>query len=377
MSVKAVEDEYGFNLELGEGQTWWPATVILEEVPYDNFYDTVEETMKVSGLSYEIYANSAVIGTGTWVFGQNVTANGHSLTLSMLNDGDLLFSKKGTLYLQCYFNNAKNPQIKIQRGNLTETLPLLTDSLTNSVAYNQYAYVEIPNDDLSLTGVVVQGDFDGSHYITVGCTKYGYILAEDAADTNTDTKNIFELLQNFIGGFWENIFNKVSESIKPITNWVSSFWSNMVTRITSIFQPLFDYISAFWDNITEKLDYLRDQIVSIFVPDDEYFQNWLQEQYDFLVDKFGALGYLQSYVIDLFNAFYNAEFGEPVLTCPSIELDVPNFGHFVIMEEKEVNLNELTEGFDVAVDMLRFATSAIYCFALSGYAMKIKDEILR
>lgn len=343
----------------------------------------VEENISLSsgGISCT-YVNSNGTYSTTLPFGYSLAVYNvaKNITCTLYNNGNPLFTNGGTLYLNLssYATTIVMYVTYTDGGGYSEqfTGNWSSGSASIEIVVNN-SDADISKIQFMYSGAIQQSN--GDYALRGGIFKYGYILdeVETGNETAETTKDIFSLLQSFISNFWTNILDKTTESLEPITNWISSFWTNIKTNITSVFQPLFNYISSFWDNITEKLDYLRDQIVSIFVPDDDYFQNWLEEQYNFLVDKFGALGYLQTYIIDLFNAFYNAEFGEPVLTCPAIELDVPNFGHYVIMEEKVVNFNELTDGFDVALEMLRFATSAIYCFALGGYALRVKDDILR
>ncbi len=341
------------------------------EIPY-----TYEETgryvieeeigLNTSGVSFYWehypYVNYVSYGTVDLAFGSTklITNLASLIEMTLYNDDQLLFNKGGTLYLKLVAYSTKG-KLHVYRSGGTETITNIT---TDPTDVNAMTEIEIDNSLANITkikivlnGPVKQGT--GDSFLCGGVVKYGYTLSasdDEAAEENS--KNIFELLQSFIGGFWTNIQNK----------------------ITSVFSYLETFISDFWTSFSEKIesgfDYLVEGVIGIFIPSDDYINEWLSEYYNLFKEKFGALGYVQSYIVDLFTTFYSAEVGDPVLTFPKIEIKVPNYGTYLISNEMKINLNNLVKDIPLAVDMLHFATSIIMALSIFEYGRKTLVDIL-
>lgn len=361
----------------------------------------IQEEIKVKTQGYEFYwehkpyVTYTSYGTSDLAFGTTkvVTNAAQLVRMTLYNDDRLLFNQSGTLYLKLVAYSTKGT-LKITKvgGTVSETSIACDPSDINAMIE-----LEIPNTladiikiEILLNGPVKQGT--GDNYLAGGIVKYGYVLTGGITDGSEHSKNIFELLKGFVANFWNNTMGSIANVFTFLTNFVSNFWTSFTEKLQSgydyltdsvsnLFEYLKDFVLGFWEDFKEKIelgfDYLTDNIKGLFVPDEEFVNDWLSDYYSYFVNKFGALGYMHNYILDLFNTFYNAEFGEPILTMPRMALTIPNYGYYVICEQQQVNLNNLVKDIPSAVNMLHFATSVIMTLALCGYGVKLKDEILR
>lgn len=251
----------------------------------------VQEKISISGSGLTLNWNSSYSGGATLLFGQSkvITNLCTSASLVMTNNGNLLFSKAGTLnllitayandvYVNVYHSDGTGERITVT-PNLSSTSGTAFVSVDNSFA-------DITTVQVVYSGGVLQSTNDT--WIAVGLVKYGYILNESAADSAQveTSKNIFEAIKTFFGNFWSNITSSLVSPLKVAIGYVTSaiddIWSlftddwdvsmfflnirdtisdfltspleNITTRITNIFSQFTTGTSAFWGFFDSKLE---------------------------------------------------------------------------------------------------------------------------
>lgn len=341
VSANEIYDDY----ELDEnGDVIWEVAYIpalFNSVSWE-IQSQIEYTkFQYKALMYNGAGAATGTQTGNLTFGSSFHAAMNYCSwcqIDIYNDGVYLFKDKGTLYLKVYSyvpNYANNTPTDttayvLAKYSTGEEQKYLT-------GFGGYYDLTIPNDDGTLISLTAYTSSLAVREIYLGFQQYGYEVSAPV-DTGVETsKNILELLQNFIGGFWNNVTSSIS----------------------NVFKFLSDFVSGFWNNLSNKFGELVGQIAAIFIPDDVFLQSWTQEVTELVQDKLGALGWVAGYFTNFFNDILQSGYGEPVLTIPEISIDIPNYGSYLILEETEYNFNSVYEHFPFLESILKFATSLL------------------
>lgn len=292
-----------------------PSTLI-ESGPSD-ISSEVQESMNVSSMTYTFFSQtSSTVASGNFKFGSGYFYNHvYRASFNIHNDGQRLFSSPGTLNLFIgAWGSSATVEVTYSSG-VTESMALTCS--TTDYAMN---YIVIPNHEGNLTDITLRGicypDVGYGTGLGITFVKYGYILDKSADDTAENTKNIFELLKDFIGGFWNNITSAFQNAISNVIN-------------------------------------------ALFVPDEDLLKSRILALKEQVNNSLGILIYPTTFLIDLFNAVKDADASMGVITFPQIKWE-----EYTIIEETTFDLNGfLTGSFSPLVSACKFATSVVLIFA--------------
>ena len=165
------------------------------------------------------------------------------------------------------------------------------------------------------------------------------INAENAVVENANTtKGILSTVKG--------IFSGIANLPKNIANAIGGFFSALGDRISGFFSNLINSMSNFFSELGNKVVQLGSTIIngiidglkSLFIPEDDYFTNWLNNFRTLLNNKLGFLTYPFELFANVINRFLNLNDGTDLIHIP--EIKVPNFD-FVIIEEQEFDLKSL------------------------------------
>lgn len=167
------------------------------------------------------------------------------------------------------------------------------------------------------------------------------INAENAVVENANTtKGIF--------GTVKAIFSSIGNLPKNIANAIGGFFSALGDRISGFFSNLINSMSNFFSELGNKVVQLGSTIIngiidglkSLFIPEDDYFTNWLNNFRTLLNNKLGFLTYPFELFANVINRFLNLNDGTGLIHIP--EIKVPNFD-FILIQEQDYNLKQVYE----------------------------------
>lgn len=138
--------------------------------------------------------------------------------------------------------------------------------------------------------------------------------------------NLPKNIANSLGSFFTDLGNKVVNLGTTIINGLSSFFADLGNKIVNLG--------------TTIINGIKDTLISLFIPENDYFTNWLNDFKITLENKLGFLLYPFELFIDVINRFLSLNDGSGIISIP--EVKVPNFD-YTIIEAQEYNLKELYE----------------------------------
>ena len=117
--------------------------------------------------------------------------------------------------------------------------------------------------------------------------------------------------------------NDTQEDIKETTE-----DTNETTH--SIFTSISDFFGSFFENL-----------IGIFVPDDDFFSDWFSDLNDLLSDKLGVLYYPFDFIISLLNEIYNGipDNSAGSFTFPEVKINLGGTD-YVLINRQTVSLND-------------------------------------
>lgn len=288
---------------------------------------TVEESIKTTLMEYVTRNSSGTtITTGSFVFGSSYGWNVNSATFEISNSGAVLFESGGTLYLQINYASGTDTDgtLYIYRmdGSVESFAVQDTDGLVNNGTMN---YFEVENSGADITKITLScssGSTDYGPYVGVSFVKYGYGQDEVVPEEDT-SKNIFELLKDFIGGFSQTITNAITNAIS-----------------------------------------------NIFVPDEDFLKEHITSLKEEAWDSLGMLIYPIDFLSDIYEGIKNADADRGCITIPRLEWD----GN-LILEEQKFYLNDMFGKYFSAVQVVAKTMTA---FALClGFLGNLQDKYRR
>ncbi len=130
-------------------------------------------------------------------------------------------------------------------------------------------------------------------------------------------------------------FEKILNAIKSIPDNISTFFNNLALKITE----LGDKIGNFF---VELKDGLVDGLKSLFIPEDGYFESFMEKADIWLTEHFGVLYQVTDLFITFINQLINLSPETPAITIPAIEFSLFD-EHFILVEEIEYTFDWLYE----------------------------------
>lgn len=142
----------------------------------------------------------------------------------------------------------------------------------------------------------------------------------------------------------DNAIIENSNTTKGIWGTLKSVLTNIINLPKNIANSLGTFFTDLGNKIvnlgTTIINGIKDTLISLFIPENDYFTNWLNDFKITLEEKLGFLLYPFELFIDVINRFLNLNDGSGIISIP--EVKVPNFD-YTIIEEQEYNLKELYE----------------------------------
>ena len=199
-------------------------------------------------------------------------------------------------------------------------------------------------------------------YLVVG-TQYSYMLTYTYKDVSYST----EIIATF-GGLTES--DVLKQGISEQTDTLSSILDDMTSIVDSALYELsqmseeelellrqqndndvsilegiknvVSYLNPLSENffVYKLVDLLIDALKSLFIPEDEYFNNYFDELMEWFSDRFGFFAYPLELILDILNRILSINFTEPIINIPDIE---EPFSGVQLISATSFNFNSLLE----------------------------------
>lgn len=171
----------------------------------------------------------------------------------------------------------------------------------------------------------------------------------------------------------KNIF----ETIKEMLSYLNPFSDNFILlKLWDFLGTLISYINPFSDNFLGKkiVELIGNLLKSLFVPSDEYFNNFFSDLKQWFSDRFGLLFYPFELIIDILNRITNINLSEPKFNIP--EIKEPSTGK-ILFKAQNYNFNDLldTNEFKIMHDIYFVIVDAIIIFALANLIKSKLKEV--
>lgn len=171
----------------------------------------------------------------------------------------------------------------------------------------------------------------------------------------------------------KNIF----ETIKEMLSYLNPFSDNFILlKLWDFLGTLISYINPFSDNFLGKkiVELIGNLLKSLFVPSDEYFNNFFSDLKQWFSDRFGLLFYPFELIIDILNRITNINLSEPKFNIP--EIKEPSTGR-ILFNAQNYNFNDLlnTKEFKTMHDIYFVIVDAIIIFALANLIKSKLKEV--
>lgn len=281
-----------------------------------------------------------------------------------LGDGNTVYYYNdkvfGLDFFTSYYNNDLDhpgytiPKYQFELENNKIYYFLLSSSATSlDHSYNLIDYTEIENA------------YDGLGVSTSDSFTYEQLQQEQQKKQND------QLEEN-------NKTNKnIFETIKEMLSYLNPFSDNFILlKLWDFLGTLISYINPFSDNFLGKkiVELIGNLLKSLFVPSDEYFNNFFSDLKQWFSDRFGLLFYPFELIIDILNRITNINLSEPKFNIP--EIKEPSTGK-ILFKAQDYNFNNLldTKEFKIMHDIYFVIVDAIIIFALANLIKSKLKEV--
>lgn len=208
--------------------------------------------------------------------------------------------------------------------------------------------------------------------------KYGFKLA--SKDSSGKVIKYFQSITFSIGELTDaeklqnqqDITNgKLDEQTEAIKNQTETN-KNIFEKIGE----MLSYINPFSENffVYKLIELLINAIKSLFIPGDDFFNNYFTELKDWFSDRLGFLFYPFELVIDILNKMLNINFANPVFNIPDIH---EPFTGKLLISATTFNLNSLVESGALKVihDIYLICLDAFIIFGLVMLFRRKYEEV--
>lgn len=141
-------------------------------------------------------------------------------------------------------------------------------------------------------------------------------------------------------------------------------------------KEVLSYINPFSENffVYKLIDLLIDAIKSLFIPSNDFFNNYFNELMKWFSDRLGFLSYPLELILDILNRIVNINFTEPIIQIPNFV--EPSTGQNIISSQT-YNLNSLLENntFKTCHDIYFVLVDAFIIFGLVNLLKHKLEEV--
>ena len=272
-------EEYVSECDENGVHTFYPPTTYESSDLY-----VVEEDIKLStsGILYDCFNGSGVNNySGTMAFGEAKAWGGtYKIILTLYNSGSPLFENGGVFNAELYVYST-DVRLTVARGDNVVTTVI--DSGSTEV---HYVPISINNKDADITKIEIVYNYpvpqytDGVHtgmIQSAGIMQYGYIL--NAVEEENHSKNIFELLRDWTGNFFNNMIDTIKSALPDVGSEETSELGNSLSEYESVESEVLDPAL----NSMESFDFESNSIDSLgtgFVAAITFISSFLQTLFD-------------------------------------------------------------------------------------------------
>lgn len=190
---------------------------------------------------------------------------------------------------------------------------------------------------------------------------------------STETNDI--LNNNF-----KNLFNLITkQALEEVALSQKQHQESQETQkgILATIKEVVSYINPFSDNffVYKLIDLLIEALKNLFIPGDEFFNNYFNELKEWFSNRFGFLAYPLDLVLDILNRILNINFTEPAFNIPEIKEPITNTN---LISATSFNFNTLLENSTLKTvhDIYLILVDAVIIFALVNLAKLKFEEVM-
>ena len=271
--------------------------------------------------------------------------------------GLMLIPKNNTEFSSYFSYNNSDTYVSWYDINnkTTDGYKLLDKPVSDTLSY----YITYTSDRLNKYNFIIYNKANNS-------TKVGYI-AEDF-----DIVVFTDLYSSAVGTDGKTYDNPLADLDKDINNdIVFSSDKSILENIVSFFTHFGDFLNNL---LTGILNGFKNLFNSLFIPDKEIFEDFINQEYEFLKGKLGFLLYPIDLMIDFANRVYNISNSQnAVFTIPKTE-----FMNVVLFEENSIDLLSIVNSNGAIKNLYsiyRVFVSGLIVIWLCCLAKKKYDEI--
>ena len=241
----------------------------------------------------------------------------------------------------------------------------------------------------------VSGDIEQNINNTVGNISSGVSEVSDRISELIQTIiNQLDALWNQFSGEFTNMFTAWDTHVQTITNaiqnqgtTVSDGLENVVSEVDSSSDQIVDNADENTDKITQNQDkntniitealsalgnFIIEGLKSLFIPSDDFFQNWYTDLYDFFNDRLGLFMLPIDIVIQLINVYINTDSSFAGIPFPEFKW----IDGTVIIPAQTVNFTFLETDWGQDIQQkIYFVTDIFMIFSLLVLLKKKLDEV--
>lgn len=281
-----------------------------------------------------------------------------------LGDGNTVYYYNdkvfGLDFFTSYYNNDPDhpgytiPKYQFELENNKIYYFLLSSSATSlDHSYNLIDYTKIENA------------YDGLGVSTSDSFTYEQLQQEQQKKQNDQLEENIKTNKN------------IFETIKEMLSYLNPFSDNFILlKLWDFLGTLISYINPFSDNFLGKkiVELIGNLLKSLFVPSDEYFNDFFSDLKQWFSDRFGLLFYPFELIIDILNRITNINLSEPKFNIP--EIKEPSTGK-ILFKAQNYNFNDLlsTNEFKIMHDIYFVIVDAIIIFALANLIKSKLKEV--
>lgn len=138
-------------------------------------------------------------------------------------------------------------------------------------------------------------------------------------DTATDIRTGFSNLVTTISNKFSELGTRISNSFDNLNQWLISVKDSIVGKLTEVKDGINNKLQELKDKLAQQIAQIKEDIRSLFVPSDGYFNDKRGELDTFFNEHFGALYQGPTILVNLIKKLVTISPQEPGITLPAIE----------------------------------------------------------
>lgn len=339
-SVPAYASDYNSsNLDISEGKvtmsnaannssmqvTDYTSTMVIEDYTfngtlYNRIYNTDENYYKGGFTKNVVTSNNFKVNKS------------HTYTVSFKTMMDKAISYTVNCYIYVFDGN----------GNRINTIDLYTASIGKSSPYEHSFDFNLSNANLpsgyslqfgitqtvsssygsswkwSITDISYTDNDDNTGLLNTIISAIG-VVWNSIKDTASDIRTGFSNLGSTISNKFSELGTKISNSFDNLNQWLISVKNSIVGKLTEVKDGINNKLQELKDKLAQQIAQIKEDIRSLFIPSDGYFNDKRGELDTFFNEHFGALYQGPTILVNLIKKLVTISPQEPGITLPAIE----------------------------------------------------------